>query len=381
MANNYIGKKSADVIIIGGGVMGCAGAYQLSREGLSVIVLEKEEICAGASGRNAGGVRQSARDVRELPLAIYAVKNIWPKLGEELGVDVEYTQKGNLRLGRTEAHLEKLRGLVDKNIKAGLDLKMVTGNEAREICPYMSEEVIGASWCPTDGYANPLVTTFGYYQKALQSGAVFITGVCVTGLSKVKNAVRKVYTDSGVFEADHVILCAGYYSRAIAGTVGIEIPVEREDEEVFVTEQLPPMFDQVLGTAEADFYGHRTQHGSFLLGGVSGLQHYTSNHDGYTTEAYTAPSLVRAIIGFFPAFANVKIIRSWSGHFDTSVDGVPVISNIDEVKGLTIACAFSGHGFGISPAVSIAIKELVTLGESRTIDISGLRYDRFKAKQ
>ncbi|MFV0527424.1 MAG: NAD(P)/FAD-dependent oxidoreductase [Lachnospiraceae bacterium] len=381
MENNYKGIRSADAIIIGGGVMGCASAYQLAREGLSVIVLEKNEICAGASGRNAGGVRQSARDVRELPLAMHAVKHVWPTLGEELGVDVEYVQKGNLRLGRTQAHIDKLQGLVDRNIKAGLNLEMVTGAKAREICPYMSEEVIGASWCPTDGYANPLVTTFGYYQRALEHGAVFITGITVTGLKKVRGAIKKVSTTEGEFAAEHVVLCAGYYSREIADTVGIEIPVEREDEEVFVTEQLPPMFDQVLGTAEADFYGHRTKHGSFLLGGVSGLQHFTSNHEGHPTEAYTAPSLVRAIIGFFPAFADVKIIRNWSGHFDTGVDGIPVVSNVDEVPGLTIACAFSGHGFGISPAVALAVKELVMQGVSTTIDISGLRYDRFKAKQ
>jgi sarcosine oxidase subunit beta len=381
MPNSYTGKRTADVIIIGGGVMGCGSAYHLAKAGLSVVVLEKNELCSGGSGRNAGGVRQSARDVRELPLAIHAVKNIWPTLGEELGVDVEYVQKGNLRLGRTEAHLEKLQGLVDRNIEAGLDLRMVTGAEAREICPYMSGEVIGASWCPTDGYANPFKTTFGYYRRALDYGAVFITGITVTGLGKARGEIRRVYTDEGVFEGDKVVLAAGYHSRAIAATVGIEIPVEREDEEVFVTEQLPPMFDQVLGTAEADFYGHRTKHGSFLLGGVSGLQHFTSNHDGHPTEAYTAPSLVRAIIGFFPVFAGVKIIRNWSGHFDACVDGVPVISNVDEVPGLTIACAFSGHGFGISPAVSLAVKELVTLGESRTIDISGLRYDRFRAKQ
>ncbi|MDR1245448.1 MAG: FAD-binding oxidoreductase [Clostridiales Family XIII bacterium] len=381
MPNSRLGKRSADVIVIGGGVMGCASAYRLSAEGLSVIVLERDEICAGASGRNAGGVRQSARDVRELPLAIYAVKNIWPTLGEELGVDTEYVQKGNLRLGRTEAHLEKLRMSVTENTEAGLDLLMVTGTEAREICPYMSEEVIGASWCPTDGYANPLLTTFGYYRRALDNKAIFITGITVTGLGKAGGALRKVYTDDGVFEADRVVLCAGYHSRAIANTVGIDIPVEREDEEVFVTEQLPPMFDQVLGTADADFYGHRTKHGSFLLGGVSGLQHFTSNHDGHPADAYTAPSLSRAIIGFFPVFADVKIIRSWSGHFDACADGVPVISNVEEVPGLTIACAFTGHGFGISPAVSLAIKELVTVGESRAIDVSELRYDRFRAKQ
>ncbi|MDR3304889.1 MAG: FAD-binding oxidoreductase [Clostridiales Family XIII bacterium] len=379
--HNHTEKKSADVIVIGGGVIGCAAAYRLAKEGVSVLVLEKNEICSGASGRNAGGVRQSARDVRELPLAMYGVKHIWPALSEELGVDVEYTRAGNLRLGRTAAHLEKLSELAENSSKVGLDVRMVTGGEAREICPYMSADVLGASWCPTDGYANPLTTTIGFYKKALSYGAVFITGITAIGLGKVKGRVRNVYTDDGVYEADRVLVCAGYASRAIVNTVGIDVPVEREDEEVFVTEQLPPMFDQVLGTAEADFYGHQTKHGSFLLGGVSGLQHFTSNHDGHPTEAYTAPSLVRGIIRFFPSFAGVKIIRNWSGQFDSCVDGVPVIDNAAEAPGLTLAFAFTGHGFGISPSVSIALKELIMDGNSKTIDVSGLKYDRFAAKQ
>jgi sarcosine oxidase subunit beta len=258
---------------------------------------------------------------------------------------------------------------------------MVTGDEAREICPYMSDVVLGASWCPTDGYANPLHTTFGYYARALDLGAVFVTGVTALAIRKYRGRARTVVTDDGIYEADHILLCAGYHSRRIARTVGIDVPVEREDEEVFVTEQLPPMFDTVLGTAEADFYGHQTKHGSFLLGGVSGLQHFTSNHDRYCTMPYTAPSLTRGIIGYFPAFRNVKVIRVWSGQFDTCVDGVPVVSGVDEVPGLTLAFAFTGHGFGISPAVAFALKELITEGASKTIDVSGLRYDRFKAKQ
>ena len=95
-------KREADVIIIGGGIMGCATAYRLAKQGVDVLVLEKKEIGNGGSCRNAGGVRQSARDPKELPLAMYAVANIWPHLSEELGVDVEYHQGGNLRLGLTE---------------------------------------------------------------------------------------------------------------------------------------------------------------------------------------------------------------------------------------------------------------------------------------
>ena len=115
-------KKTADVIIIGGGVVGCAAAYYLAKSGTkNVIVLEStKSIGHGGSCRNGGGVRQSGRDVRELPYAMYGIQHMWPTLSEELGVDVEYTQKGNLRLGKTEAHLKKLQTLADNAKKVGL---------------------------------------------------------------------------------------------------------------------------------------------------------------------------------------------------------------------------------------------------------------------
>lgn len=196
-------KRTASVIIIGGGIVGCATAYNLAKRGVKdIIVLEQKEIGNGGSCRNAGGVRQSARDVRELPLAMYAVSNIWPTLGEELGVDVEYVQKGNLRLGLNDAHLKTLEGHVKKSTDVGLDVWMVSGDEAREICPAMSECVVGASWCPTDGHANPLKATLGFYLKALSMGVTFVTGVTVVGIRKVRGAARIVETDDGIYEGE-----------------------------------------------------------------------------------------------------------------------------------------------------------------------------------
>jgi sarcosine oxidase subunit beta len=269
---------------------------------------------------------------------------------------------------------------VAKSTSAGLDVRMITGDEAREICPQMSEEVMGASWCPTDGHANPLHTTLGFYKKALEYGAVFITGVTVRGLKKIKGRVRQVLTDDGVYEADRILLCAGYESRAIANTVGLDIPVERELSEVFVTEQYPPVFDVMLGTSDADFYGHQSTHGSFVLGGMGGMEKYTSNDTSVATHSITAPALSRGVIKYFPSLRDINVIRTWAGHYDVCIDGVPVIDNPSETPGLTLAFGFCGHGFGISPAVSLALSELISDGESKTIDIGKLNYDRFKAK-
>jgi len=120
-----------------------------------------------------------------MPLAIYGAQNLWPNLSDELGLDVAYYKEGNLRLGKTEAHMKILQGLVDKGKALGLELDLVSGDDARKINPYLSDEVMGAIWCPTDGHANPLVATLAFYKKARELGARYFTGEEVLEIRKV----------------------------------------------------------------------------------------------------------------------------------------------------------------------------------------------------
>lgn len=372
-------NHTAEVIVIGGGVIGCATAYYLAREGVSVLVLEKGDyIGDGGSSRNGGGVRQSGRDPRELPLAMYGIENLWPTLSEELGVNVEYHKEGNLRLGKTEAHRNILQGLTDRATACGLDVRMIDGQEVREINPYLSDEVTCASWCPTDGHANPLLTTLGFYKRARELGARFLTGTEVLSIRKVRGRARQVITPDGIYEADRIVLASGYESRTIAGTVGIDIPMSKQLIEALVTEAEPKMFPQMLGTADADFYGHQTDHGSFVFGGASGYEEVNKDNGHMATSSITAPCICRGIMKYIPALADSKIVRTWAGYEDLSADGVPVISEVDEVPGLLLACAFTGHGFGISPTVGLLLSQMA-MGRETALDLSALRYDRFKA--
>lgn len=372
-------SKTADVIIIGSGVIGCATAYYLAKKGTSVIVLDKDEnIGNGGSARNGGGVRQSGRDPRELPLAMYAVNNLWPTLSEELGVNVEYYKEGNLRLGKTEHHLEILQGLTDRATACGLDVRMIDGAEVRAINPYLSDEVIGASWCATDGHANPLMTTLGYYRAARRLGVQFYTGEEVTELQTIKGKARRVITKKNVFEGEKIIVAAGYESRWILESVGIDIPMSKDLIEALVTEAEAPMFPQMLGTADADFYGHQTDHGSFVFGGASGFETVNKDNGHNMTSSITAPCICRGIMKYIPKLANAKIVRTWAGYEDVSADGVPVLGEIKEIPGLITACAFTGHGFGISPIVGTLLAEIAR-EEKTTLDLSAFRYDRFKA--
>lgn len=372
--------KNAEVIIIGGGIIGCATAYYLAKKKVSVIVLDKDEsIGNGGSSRNGGGVRQSGRDPREIPLAMYGAKHMWPTLSEELGTDVEYHQEGNLRLGKTEKHLEILTGLANRAKACGLDVNMISADEVRSINPYLSDEVIGASWCPTDGHANPLTATLGFYKAARALGVRFYTGEEVVAIKKIKGIANTVVTKKNVYSGGKIILASGYESRAIAATVGIDIPMKHTLIEALVTEAEPKMFNQMLGTAEADFYGHQTNHGSFVFGGSSGLEPANKDNGMQSTASITAPCICRGIMKYIPRLADAKIVRTWAGWEDVCADGVPVISEVEEVPGLILACAFTGHGFGISPVVGKLLSQLST-GEETMLDISEFRYDRFKAK-
>lgn len=373
-------SNHADVIVIGGGIIGNVTAYYLAKKGCSVLVLDKSENMGdGGSSRNGGGVRQSGRDKRELPLAMYGVKHLWPNLSEELGMDVEYYQEGNLRLGKTAAHIKILEGLTQRAKESGLDVNMITGSQAKEICPYLSDEVIGASWCPTDGHANPMLATLAFYRKARQLGVRFITNEEVLEIRKIKGIARQVVTKKNIYEGDTIILAAGYDSRKIAATVGVDVLMTQALLEVLVTEAQPPMFYQMLGTAAADFYGHQSTHGSFVFGGSSGFEGVNKDNDTPVTNSLTASCICRGIMKYFPCLEEAKIVRTWAGWIDDCADHVPVISRVEEVPGLILACGFSGHGFGISPTVGMLLSQMA-LGEETTLDVKDFRYDRFKAK-
>ena len=372
--------QTAEVIIIGSGVIGNAAAYYLACKGRKVIVLEgSDNIGNGGSSRNGGGVRQSGRDPRELEMVMWGIQNLWPHLHEELDADVEYVQKGNLRLGKTAAHMQILQKLTDSAVKCGLDVRMMDAQEVRRINPYLSEEVIGASWCPTDGHANPMKTTLAYYRKARTLGVRFITGEKVVRLEKIHGKLRKVITEKNVYEAEKVLVAAGYESREIIRTVGIDVPMIKQKMQCLVTEAEPRMFEQMLGTAEADFYGHQSSHGSFVLGGSSGQEGYESDKDRLIASSISVPCICRGILKYFPGLAETKIVRAWTGWIDPCVDGIPVMSRVEEAEGLYLATGFSGHGFGIAPAAGYHLSQMIC-EEEPVVDMRAFRYDRFKAK-
>jgi len=364
----------ADAVIIGGGVMGCAIAYNLAKEGLKSVVIEKSDIGGEASGSNGGGVRQSARNLKEMPLAMESIQ-IYGRLHEELGMDVEYVREGNLRLCTSDEELETMRQSIENQKTTGLELEMLDRKQVLEINPYIGEKVIGASFCPTDGHVNPFLVTYGFFKKAKSLGAQFYTHEEAREIRLQKGKVAAVVTDKNTFETDLVVDAAGIAGRKVANMVGLDFPMRPLFSEALITEPYPALFKQMIGHAKGLFYGRQTVHGPFFWGGFVGTEQFIYR-EGKPLFHYIGPATSKMVIDFFPVLKDVHVIRTWSGLIAQMSDGIPVLGFAQEVPGFVFATGFSGHGFGLAPVIGRLISELI-LDCTTSIPISDFCYGRF----
>ena len=366
--------EKADVVIIGGGVMGCAIAYNLAKDGLKPVVIERSDIGGEASGANGGGVRQSARNLKEMPLAIESIQ-IYGQLHEELGMDLEYVREGNLRLCTSEEELDTMRKSVESQKAANLDLDMLDRKEVLKINPYIGEKVLGASFCPTDGHVNPFLVTYGFFKKAKSLGARIFPHEEVKDIRLQKSRVAAVITDKRTFETDLVVNAAGVAGRKVANMVGLDLPMKPVFSEAMISEPYPPLFKQMIGHAKGLFYGRQTVHGSFFWGGFVGTEQFI-HREGKPLFHFIGPAISQMVIDYFPILKDVNIIRTWSGLIAQMSDAIPVLGFSEEVPGFVFATGFSGHGFGLAPVIGRLIGELI-MDCQTSIPITDFCYGRF----
>ncbi len=366
--------EKADVVIIGGGVMGCAIAYNLAKAGLKPVVIEKSDIGGEASGSNGGGVRQSARNLKEMPLAMESIR-MYGRLHEELDMDVEYVREGNLRLCTHPEEVEAMRQSVENQKKSGLELEMLDRQQVLDINPYVGEKVIGASYCPTDGHVNPLLVTYAFFKKAKSLGARFYTREEATRIRMQKGRVVGVDTTKNAFASDLVVNAAGIAGRKVANMVGLDLPMRPVFSEALITEAYPPLFKQMVGHAKGLFYGRQTVHGSFFWGGFVGTEQFI-HREGKPLFHFIGPAISRMVIDFFPVLKNIQVIRTWSGLIAQMSDAIPVLGFTEEVPGFVFATGFSGHGFGLAPVIGRLVSELI-LDCKTSLPIHDFCYGRF----
>lgn len=357
---------SSSVIIIGGGISGTAAAWELAKNGVPVTLLEKGDLASMASGWTLAGVRQSGRHPAELPLAESAVRR-WEQLAEELGADVEYRQQGNLRLALTEHDVATIKQVVADGNAAGIDTVYLDGvQEVHEVAPALTHDLAGASFCPTDGHANPLKAVQAFADAARRAGADIRTGVDVQGIEVNGGKVTGVRTSDGVLPTDRVIVAAGVFTPTLLAPLGITVPIEITLVGAVQSEAVEPMLDQVLGVASGGIAGRQQVDGRFRMTGATipwGQTRQTADNVMPTWDQLQ--ETVAASIRLVPALANIRVARVWAGLIDKTPDALPVLEATPEVDGLVIATGFSGHGFCLGPVTGEILADLVVEGATR----------------
>jgi sarcosine oxidase subunit beta len=361
--------NSPDVVIVGAGITGCATAFELSKSGLKVQVIEKYKPGAMASGWTLAGVRQSGRHSAEIPLAKYSVEK-WPKLAEILGGNTGYTQNGNLRLARTNEEEKTIKELVRDQEKQGLEIQYLSDiKDIHEIAPFLSNQILSASFCPSDGHAEPLKTLGSYKAAAERNGVIFFSQEEVQKINLEKNQIRSLTTSKRIISTQKCILANGIHSNSLLRKLGIKIPLDVTIVTVIQTEAVKRMLLPVIGVANADLAMRQELNGCFRI--TSGAQKWDGKLEEKNNMPFAATNLekvygtLKRSMAVIPKLSQCSMKSFWGGLLDLTPDALPVIDKIEEYDGLILASGFSGHGFGIGPAIGGILSDLAMEKEPR----------------
>jgi sarcosine oxidase subunit beta len=354
-------QSAADVVIIGGGVMGCAIAHELATRGVPVTIVEQREVAASASGASAGGVRQQGRDLRELPLALRAIPR-WPGLADRLGADVEYRRGGHLTLIEDEAILSAFAASIARQQAAGLDIRLIEPRDLTAIMPGVASSVIAGSYTPEDGHANPILTTKAFADAAVRAGACLLERTAMTGFrTDATGRIVAVETAVESLPCRWAVNAAGAWAGAVARMAGTAIPLRPACYQMLVTAPAPHLLDPVVGCVGRALSLKQVPEGGFVVGGGwPGTVHLDNGRAG--TMGANITGSAAACTGILPLLRQLPLLRAWSGMEGESPDGIAMIGPAPDVPGLFHCCGFTGHGFAISPEVGAVVGAWLATG-------------------
>lgn len=358
-----IQRISADVTIIGGGLVGSSAALAMRQAGLDVVLLDKGFCGAQASGVNYGGVRRQGRPAEQLPLSQRA-HGIWPRLKALVGIDGEYVPSGHLKLARTEGDFAKLEAYTEMAKPYGLDLELVGAEALKTRFPWLSAAGAGASLCPGDGHANPRLVSPAFARAAERAGVKVFEQMPVRDVHATGSGFAVLAGANLEIRSRQLVNSAGAWSDAFAAQFGETVPLKRIYPSMVVTEPLPLRLPVSMGEQGGSFYGRQVARGNYVMGGGRGEA--LADPDFSRPSVTAASSVMQRAIALFPHLASAQVIRFWSGTEAEMPDGNPVIGPSRTTPGLFHAFGFCGAGFQIAPAVGEVLSELVTKGHSTT---------------
>jgi sarcosine oxidase, subunit beta len=366
----------ADVVVIGGGVIGLSAAYHLAASGVrDVVLVEKDEFGSGSTCKAAGGVRAQFSDAVNVELGLRSLRT-FETFREEFGQEIDLHQVGYLFLLDRPEHVELFEKSVSLQNELGVPSRMIEVAEAKRLSPCIDAEgLLAAAYSPTDGHCTPESVVLGYATAARRAGAGLLRDTAVEGIEHDGQTIRTVRTTRGTIRTEVVVCAAGAWSGAIARMAGVELPVEPLRRQVLITEPIDGLDPRTPFTIDfgTSFYFHGE--GPGLLLGMSD----PDETPGFKLQRDDAwlPRLGAAIERRAPAIAEVGIASGWAGLYEETPDHNAVIGEADEVSRFLYATGFSGHGFLMGPAVGEVVRDLYH-GHKPVVDVSGLDVRRFR---
>lgn len=349
-------------------MIGCSLACHLARAGQRVVLLERETLGSQSTGRCAGGVRQQFSAELNVRMQRYSVARL-ERFAEEIGHPLDFRQIGYLFLLTKAEEVSSFREQFQMWQRCGLEeARWLTAGEAQRLSPAIAvDDVLAATFCPTDGIASPVDVTDGYAAAARGAGAILLEGCAATAIDVRHDRVVGVGTTRGEVSTPLVINAAGPWAGRVAGQAGVELPVEPYPRHVFVSEATPDIARDNPMTIDfaSTFYFHPEGDGIlFGMGERDEVPTFEQRVDPTFLEKVGAVAERR-----LPSLLDLGIRTSWVGLYETTPDHQPFLGPVEEVEGLWCACGFSGHGFQMAPAVGHLLTQLILDGHS-DLDVS-----------
>jgi sarcosine oxidase subunit beta len=372
--------SSADVVIIGGGIVGSSIAYQLTAAGCrNVAILERESSQGkGSTGKSMGGVRAQFSTHVNIRMSLFSIP-FFRDFERTMGHPSGYRAQGYLFVATADRHLQYLRTNYERQVAAGLTTaSLVSRDEIVAMVPQLrSDDIIGGSFCSTDGFVDPYSVMTGFTLRAVDQGAQLIRDAQVTGISLDAKGVASVETTQGSIATRTVVNAAGAWSAEIAKMAGIDLPVEPLRRMLVPTEP----FDKVAHSAPMVVDMSTGFH--FRPEGLGLLMAWNDPDEkpGFKTNfdrGFIEKILTRAV-DRVPVFEELEVnpSRAWAGLYEMTPDHHPVLGAAPGVGGLYFANGFSGHGVMHSPATGKILADLILKGTTDLIDAKLLDYARF----
>jgi len=365
--------KTVDIIIIGGGIVGSSLAYELNKRGITdVAIIEKSYLSSGSTGRCGAGVRQQWGLEMNCRLAKGSI-DIFENLAEELDYDIEFRQGGYLVMAHDEKQVEQFEKNIELQNSLNIPSRFIDREEAREICPPINTDAfIKATYCPTDGHANPFKTNFAYARAAERLGTKIYKYTEVKDIIVENGQVTGVKTDRGDISSNIVVNASGPWSKQTAEMAGIDIPTYSERHQCLASEPIERLFDTMVISFQSGIYLQQVPHGNFVMG-IGEVEE--PNHKTESTWQWLE-YFTRELLNVLPSFKDLRIVRQWGGSYNRTPDAAPILGEHSKVKGFYNSVGYSGHGFMIGPMAAVCLSQTIA-GEKTTVDIAPLSADRF----